>query len=68
MIAPGTYAVLAPLIGGFTVGPRFLTGLLAGAIASAVGDHDPTHSEFGTLVDERPDAPRWQIFAVSAKK
>jgi H(+)-translocating pyrophosphatase len=34
MIAPGTYAVLAPLIGGFTVGPRFLMGLLAGAIAS----------------------------------
>merc|ERR1719271_2386858 len=29
MIAPGTYAVLAPLIG-----PRFLMGLLAGAIAS----------------------------------
>ena len=34
MIAPGTYAVLAPLIGGFIVGPRFLMGLLAGAIAS----------------------------------
>jgi len=34
MIAPGTYAVLAPLIGGFLVGPRFLMGLLAGAIAS----------------------------------
>merc|ERR1712167_465318 len=26
--------VLAPLIGGFIVGPRFLMGLLAGAIAS----------------------------------
>jgi H(+)-translocating pyrophosphatase len=34
MIAPGTYAVLAPLIGGFLVGPRFLMGMLAGAIAS----------------------------------
>ena len=34
MIAPGAYAVLAPLIGGFLVGPRFLIGLLAGAIAS----------------------------------
>jgi H(+)-translocating pyrophosphatase len=34
MIAPGTYAVLAPLIGGFLVGPRVLMGLLAGAIAS----------------------------------
>jgi len=34
MIAPGTYAVLAPLIGGFLVGPRFLMGLLSGAIAS----------------------------------
>merc|ERR1712085_108360 len=33
-IAPGTYAVLAPLIGGFLVGPRFLMGLLSGAIAS----------------------------------
>jgi len=34
MIAPGTYAVLAPLIGGFLVGPRFLMGMLAGAISS----------------------------------
>merc|ERR1719265_2699114 len=34
MIAPGTYAVLAPLIGAFLVGPRFLMGMLAGAIAS----------------------------------
>jgi len=34
MIAPGTYAILAPLIGGFLIGPRFLMGLLAGAIAS----------------------------------
>jgi len=34
MVAPGTYAVLAPLIGGFLVGPTFLMGMLAGAIAS----------------------------------
>jgi len=34
MIAPGSYAILAPLIGGFLVGPRFLTGMLAGAVAS----------------------------------
>jgi H(+)-translocating pyrophosphatase len=34
MIAPGTYAILAPLIGVFLVGPRFLMGMLAGAIAS----------------------------------
>jgi len=34
MIAPGAYAILAPLIGGFLVGPRFLTGMLAGAVAS----------------------------------
>jgi H(+)-translocating pyrophosphatase len=34
MIAPGSYAILAPLIGGFLVGPRFLMGMLAGAIAS----------------------------------
>ena len=34
MIAPGAYAILAPLIGGFLVGPRFLTGMLAGAVAA----------------------------------
>jgi H(+)-translocating pyrophosphatase len=34
MIAPGSYAVLAPLIGGFLIGPRFLVGMLAGAVAS----------------------------------
>ena len=34
MIAPGTYAILAPLIGGFLVGPRFLLGMLAGAVGS----------------------------------
>merc|ERR1712086_15172 len=34
MIAPGAYAILAPLIGGFLVGPRFLMGMLAGAVAS----------------------------------
>merc|ERR1719502_623032 len=34
MIAPGTYAVLAPLFIGFCVGPQCLMGLLAGAITS----------------------------------
>jgi len=34
MVAPGTYAILAPLMGGFLVGPRFLMGMLAGSIAS----------------------------------
>merc|ERR1712216_429100 len=34
MIAPGTYAVLAPLFVGFCVGPRCLMGLLAGAVGS----------------------------------
>merc|ERR1711935_957202 len=34
MIPPGTYAILAPLIGGFLIGPRFLMGMLAGAVAS----------------------------------
>merc|ERR1719407_91569 len=34
MIAPGLYAILIPLMVGFTVGPRCLVGMLAGAIAS----------------------------------
>merc|ERR1712117_553093 len=34
MLAPGAYAVLAPLIVGFTVGPQCLMGMLAGSIAS----------------------------------
>merc|ERR1719159_1529967 len=34
MIAPGAYAILAPMIIGFIVGPRMLMGTLAGAIAS----------------------------------
>merc|ERR1719183_3166153 len=34
MIAPGAYAILAPLIIGFLIGPRCLMGTLAGAIAS----------------------------------
>merc|ERR1719262_495734 len=34
MIAPGLYAILIPLMIGFTVGPRCLMGMLAGAIAS----------------------------------
>jgi inorganic pyrophosphatase len=33
MIAPGLYALLIPLMVGFTVGPRCLMGVLAGAIA-----------------------------------
>merc|ERR1719230_1336216 len=34
MIAPGAYAILTPLIVGFTLGPRCLMGVLAGAIVS----------------------------------
>ena len=34
MVLPGTYAVLAPIIVGFLVGPRCLAGMLGGAIAS----------------------------------
>jgi len=34
MIAPGAYAILTPLIVGFTLGPRCLMGVLAGAICS----------------------------------
>jgi inorganic pyrophosphatase len=34
MIAPGMYAILIPLMVGFTIGPRCLMGVLAGAIAS----------------------------------
>merc|ERR1719440_1725990 len=34
MIAPGLYAILIPLMIGFTVGPKCLMGVLAGAIAS----------------------------------
>merc|ERR1712167_211721 len=34
MIAPGCYAILAPLFVGFTVGPRCLMGLLVGSITS----------------------------------
>merc|ERR1712050_590158 len=34
MIAPGLYAVLAPIFVAFTVGPRCLMGLLSGAIVS----------------------------------
>merc|ERR1712164_75417 len=34
MVAPGLYAILAPLMIGFCVGPRALMGLLAGAIVS----------------------------------
>merc|ERR1711988_63258 len=34
MIAPGLYAILAPIFVGFTVGPRCLMGMLAGSISS----------------------------------
>merc|ERR1719400_2097722 len=34
MLAPGAYAVLAPIVIGFAVGPRCLMGLLAGSIVS----------------------------------
>merc|ERR1719482_2299986 len=34
MVAPGLYAILIPLSIGFTIGPRCLMGVLAGAIAS----------------------------------
>merc|ERR1719270_3270784 len=34
MLAPGAYAVLGPLIVGFTVGPQSFMGLLAGSIVS----------------------------------
>merc|ERR1712032_77083 len=35
MLAPGVYAVLTPLSGGFLIGPRFIMGLLAGCTGSA---------------------------------
>jgi len=34
MIAPGTYAILAPIFVGFTVGPVMLMGVLAGALVT----------------------------------
>jgi inorganic pyrophosphatase len=34
MVAPGAYAILAPLFVGFLVGPRCLVGMLAGSIGS----------------------------------
>jgi len=34
MILPGTYAILAPIVIGFLVGPRCLAGMLGGAISS----------------------------------
>lgn len=36
MILPGLYAVISPLAIGFLVGPRCLTGMLGGAIASGM--------------------------------
>ena len=34
MVAPGAYAILAPLFAGFLVGPRCLMGVIVGAIAT----------------------------------
>lgn len=36
MILPGVYAVLSPLIIGLLIGPKALTGMLAGSIASGM--------------------------------
>jgi inorganic pyrophosphatase len=36
MVLPGLYAVLSPITVGFLVGPRCLTGLLGGSIASGM--------------------------------
>jgi len=36
MVLPGMYAVLSPITVGFLIGPRCLTGLLGGAIASGM--------------------------------
>ena len=41
MIAPGAYAILAPLFVGFLVGPRCLVGMLAGGIGSGAMVRDP---------------------------
>ena len=36
MVLPGLYAVLTPITVGFLIGPRCLTGLLGGSIASGM--------------------------------
>jgi K(+)-stimulated pyrophosphate-energized sodium pump len=36
MILPGLYAILSPITVGFLIGPKCLTGLLAGSIASGM--------------------------------
>ena len=36
MVLPGLYATLLPITTGFLIGPRCLTGLLAGSIASGM--------------------------------
>jgi len=36
MIAPGLLVVLSPLVFGFLLGPRGVSGLLAGSIVSGV--------------------------------
>ena len=39
MIAPGAYAILAPLFVGFFVGPRCLVGMLAGGMVAIMMSH-----------------------------
>jgi K(+)-stimulated pyrophosphate-energized sodium pump len=36
MVLPGLYAILSPITVGFLIGPRCLTGLLGGSIASGM--------------------------------
>jgi len=36
MILPGLYAIMSPITVGFLIGPKCLTGLLAGSIASGM--------------------------------
>lgn len=36
MVLPGLYAILSPITVGFLIGPRCLTGMLGGAIASGM--------------------------------
>ena len=36
MVLPGIYAILAPITVGFLIGPKCLTGMLGGAIASGM--------------------------------
>jgi K(+)-stimulated pyrophosphate-energized sodium pump len=36
MVLPGLYAIFSPITVGFLIGPRCLTGLLGGSIASGM--------------------------------